>query len=121
MAVRLVLLLVLSGSLMGCETFKLKNLAKTGATTAITYAVAGPLPAVASMATSIVIDEVIPPDVTIEDIKTKEQAVAYVFDKGFEYTLYGIIAFLLFTNVITPYFVQRRALRRRTYDDEHKL
>lgn len=119
-AMRLVAILLVV-LLTGCESIKFKNIVKTGATTAITYAAAGPVPAVINLGTSVLVDEVIPGDDSVKDVETTEQAVAYVFDKGFEYTLYGVIAFLLFTNVITPYFIQRRNLRRKRYDYEAKV
>ena len=101
--------------LSGCNSLEFKNLAKTGATTAITYSVAGPIPAVLNLGTSIVLDEVLPEDNTIKEVKTTKQLIAYSFDRTLEYSLYGVIAFLLFTNVITPYFIQRRAIRRKKY------
>jgi len=105
--------------LTGCNSLELKNLGKTTATTVVSYAAGGPLPAVASLATSMAYDEIVPQEKELKTIETKEQAVAYVFDKGFEYTLYGIIAFLTFTNIITPFFVQRRALRRERFNKEN--
>ena len=80
---------------------------KTGATTAVTYAVAGPVPAVANLAVSVGIDEVLPEEKSIKDIETKEQAVAHVADSLIMYSLYGFIAFLLITNLLTPYFTRK--------------
>jgi archaellum biogenesis protein FlaJ (TadC family) len=92
---------------MGCESLKFRNIVKTGTTTAITYAVAGPIPAVLNLGTNVLIDEVIPKDNKINDIETKEQAVAHVADSLIMYSLYGFIAFLLITNVLTPYFTRK--------------
>ncbi|MCS5590697.1 MAG: hypothetical protein NZ824_12105 [Candidatus Thioglobus sp.] len=80
---------------------------KTGATTAVTYAVAGPVPAVANLAVSVGVDEVLPEEKSIKDIETKEQAVAHVADSLIMYSLYGFIAFLLITNLLTPYFTRK--------------
>lgn len=64
----------------GCQSIKFKNAVKTGATTAVTYAVAGPIPAIANLAVSIGVDEVLPEEKRVDNIKTKEQAVAFVAD-----------------------------------------
>jgi hypothetical protein len=80
---------------------------KTGATTAVTYAIAGPVPAIASLATSVAVDEVLPEEKQVDDIETKEQAVAYVADSLFMNALYGFIAFLLITNVLTPLLTKK--------------
>ncbi|MCS5589009.1 MAG: hypothetical protein NZ824_03465 [Candidatus Thioglobus sp.] len=80
---------------------------KTGATTAVTYAVAGPVPAVANLATSIGVDELIPETPKIDQIETKEQSAAYIADSLFMNALYGFIAFLLITNLLTPFFTKK--------------
>jgi hypothetical protein len=80
---------------------------KTGATTAVTYAVAGPIPAVANLAVSIGVDELIPEETSINEIETKTQAVTHVAIKWGEYSLYGLIAFLLITNLLTPFFTRK--------------
>jgi hypothetical protein len=101
------LMVFLISSLVGCSSLKFKNVVKTGATTAVTYAIAGPIPAVANLATSIAVDEVLPEDKQVDDIETKEQAVAYVADSLFMNALYGFIAFLLITNVLTPFITRK--------------
>jgi len=101
--------------LSGCNSLEFKNLAKTGATTGVAYAVGGPIPAVINLGTSIVIDEVLPEANRIKEVKTTKQLIAYSFSETLEYSLYGVIAFLLFTNVITPYFIQRRLIRKKKY------
>jgi len=93
--------------LMGCESMKFKNVAKTGATTAVTYVVAGPIPAIANLATSITVDEVLPTGPEIKDIKTKTQAVAHVATSWGMNALYGFIAFLLITNVLVPFITRK--------------
>ena len=86
---------------------KFKNVAKTSATTVVTYAIAGPLPAIASLATSIAVDEVLPKEPEIKDIKTKTQAVALVATSWGMNALYGFIAFLLITNILTPMLTKK--------------
>jgi len=99
------------------ESVQGKNLVKTGATTAVTYAVAGPIPALLNLGTSIAVDEVMPDEgPKIEDIKSNKQLVAYIWSEFKDMILYGAIIFLLFTTVITPWAVQRRARRKRKYD-----
>jgi hypothetical protein len=108
--IRILLLITLAIAFMmatGCSSLKFKNVVKTGATTAVTYAIAGPIPAVANLATSVVVDEVLPEEKNVDDIETKEQAVAYVADSLFMYALYGFIAFLLITNVLTPILTRK--------------
>lgn len=127
MKVIIVSLLVLS--LTGCslgdivkgdvESIKPKNAAKTAATTAVTYAVAGPIPAAANLLTSITVDEVLPPaepEVPEIDPGNKEQMWAYIWKETQEMILYGFVVFLIFTTVVAPWAVQRRARRKRKYD-----
>ena len=92
-----------------------KNLIKTAATTAVTYVIAGPLAAGANAATSIAVDSILPDDEPkISDIEAgnEEQLKAYMFQNLTETVLYGIIGFLIFTNVIGPWAAQRRAKRK---------
>jgi len=91
----------------GCSSLKFKNMVKTGATTAVTYAVAGPIPAVANLAVSVGVDELMPEEPKIDQIETKEQSAAYIADSLFMNALYGFIAFLLITNLAVPYFTRR--------------
>jgi len=108
--IRIVLLLTLVVAFMmtsGCQSIKFKNAVKTGATTAVTYVVAGPIPAIANLAVSVGVDEVLPEEKSIDEIKTKEQAVAFVADSLIMNTLYGFIAFLLITNLAVPYFTRK--------------
>jgi hypothetical protein len=92
-----------------------KNLIKTAATTAVTYVIAGPIAAGANAATSIAVDSILPDDEPkISDIEAgnEEQLKAYMFQNLTETVLYGIIGFLIFTNVIGPWAAQRRAKRK---------
>lgn len=103
--------------LSSCASLDSKNILKTGATTAITYAVAGPIPAVLNLGASVLVDEMVPDDKPkIEDVKSNKQLVAYIWTEFQDMLLYGAIIFLAFTTVITPWAVQRRARRKRKYD-----
>lgn len=100
-----------------------KNLIKTAATTGVTYVIAGPLAAGANAATSIAVDSVLPDDKpAISDIEAgnEEQLRAYMFANLTETILYGIIGFLIFTNVIGPWAAQRRAKRKAEQIAEEK-
>ena len=105
---RLVTLLIVITLLTGCSSLKFKNIVKTSATTGVTYAIAGPIPAIANIATSITVDEIIPDEPNIDQIESKEQAVAFVAQSWGTDILYAFIAFLLITNVIVPWFTKRR-------------
>ncbi len=108
--VRILLLISLIIAFMmstGCSSLKFNNVAKTSATTAVTYAIAGPIPAIANLATSVTVDEILPEEKQIDDIKTKEQAVAFVADSFFMNALYAFIAFLLITNIAVPYVTRK--------------
>ena len=105
---RLVTLLIVITLLTGCSSLKFKNIVKTSATTGVTYAIAGPIPAIANIATSITVDEIIPDEPNIDQIESKEQAVAFVAQAWGTDILYAFIAFLLITNVIVPWFTKRR-------------
>jgi PBP1b-binding outer membrane lipoprotein LpoB len=104
---QIILIAIIAFLLMGCESMKFKNVAKTSATTVVTYAIAGPLPAIASLATSVAVDEVLPKEPEIKDIKTKTQAVALVATSWGMNALYGFIAFLLITNILTPMLTKK--------------
>ena len=99
----------------GFKALDPKNLIKTAATTGVTYVIAGPLAAGANAATSIAIDSVLPDDKpAISDIEAgnEEQLRAYMFANLTETILYGVIGFLIFTNVVGPWAAQRRAKRK---------
>jgi hypothetical protein len=92
-----------------------KNLIKTAATTGATYVVAGPIPAAVNAATSVAVDSVLPDDKpAISDIEAgnEEQLRAFMFANITETILYGVIGFLIFTNVVGPWAAQRRARRK---------
>jgi len=99
----------------GFNSLDPKNLIKTAATTGITYVVAGPIPAAANLATSVVIDEVLPddePKISEIEAGNKEQLTAYIVQNLTTTVLYIIIGFLIFTNVVGPWAAQRRARRK---------
>ena len=111
------LMVSLSGCSMlgGFNALDPKNLIKTAATTGVTYVIAGPLAAAGNAATSIAIDSVLPDDKpAISDIEAgnEEQLRAYMFANLTETILYGVIGFLIFTNVVGPWAAQRRAKRK---------
>ena len=108
--IRILLLISLAIAFMmttGCSSLKFKNVVKTGATTAVTYAIAGPIPAVANLVTSVAVDEVLPEENNVADVKTKTQAVALVATSWGLNALYGFIAFLLITNLFTPLLTKK--------------
>ena len=99
----------------GVNALEPKNLIKTAATTGITYVVAGPIPALINAGTSVAVDTVLPDDKpAISDIEAgnEEQLRAFMFANLTETILYGIIGFLIFTNVVGPWAAQRRAKRK---------
>ena len=99
----------------GVNALEPKNLIKTAATTGITYVVAGPIPALINAGTSVAVDTVLPDDKpAISDIEAgnEEQLRAYMFANLTETILYGVIGFLIFTNVVGPWAAQRRAKRK---------
>jgi len=104
---KIILAILLSVTLFGCESLKFKNLAKTSATTGAAYLIGGSIPAIANLATGITVDEVLPETNQVDDIKSKEQAVAFGADSFIVNALYAFIAFLLITNVLTP-FISRK-------------
>jgi hypothetical protein len=111
------LMVSLSGCSMlgGFNALDPKNLIKTAATTGVTYVIAGPLAAAGNAATSIAVDSVLPDDKpAISDIEAgnEEQLRAYMFANLTETILYGVIGFLIFTNVVGPWAAQRRAKRK---------
>jgi hypothetical protein len=93
--------------LTGCSSLKLRNLGKSGASAGVAYAV-NPIAGVAVLATAMAYDEIIPDEQNIGEIKTSEQAVAFVATGLATDALYAFIAFLLITNVVVPWVTKRR-------------
>ena len=92
--------------LSGCSALELRNLGKSTATTAVTYAIAGPIPAVVNAATSMAYDEIIPEQEELKEVQTKEQAVAYISESFFMNALYGFVAWMVITMIILPFMAR---------------
>ena len=103
-ALALVLCLTL---LSGCNSFKLRNLGKSGASAGVAYVI-NPIAGVATLATSMAYDEIIPDEPNIEQIESKEQATAYIAESLFMNGLYAFIAFLLISLIIAPWIASKR-------------
>ena len=107
-----VLAVVLSLALLtGCSSLELRNLAKSGASAGVAYMI-NPIAGVASLATSMAYDEIIPDEPNISEIKTSEQAVAFVATGLATDALYAFIAFLLITNVVVPWVTRRNGYNK---------
>ena len=105
--VKIVSIALVTALLSGCSSLEMRNVGKTITTTGVVYVIAGGLPAIASAATSMAYDEIIPDEPKVDDIKTKEQAVAYVATSWGMNALYAFIAFLLITNVLVPFITRK--------------
>ena len=113
---KLIAVLVLSLAVAGCNNLKPNNLIDTAATSTVGYLVGGPVVGLAVAATTITVKEVLPEADTIKEVKNTKQLIAYSYDKTLEYALYAAIAFFVFTGVISPYFIQRRMIRKKKYN-----
>ena len=102
------LTLLLSLTLLtGCSSLELRNLGKSGASAGIAYMI-NPIAGVATLATAMAYDEIVPDEPKVADIETKEQAVAFVAQSWGTDILYAFIAFLLVTNIVVPWMTKRR-------------
>jgi hypothetical protein len=102
------LTLLLSLTLLtGCSSLELRNLGKSGASAGIAYMI-NPIAGVATLATAMAYDEIVPDSPKVVDIETKEQAVAFVAQSWGTDILYAFIAFLLITNIVVPWMTKRR-------------
>ncbi len=101
------LILFVALSLSSCSSLELRNLGKSGASAGIAYMI-NPIAGIATLATAMAYDEIIPDAPNISEIKTSEQAVAFVATGLANDALYAFIAFLLITNVIVPWITKRR-------------
>ena len=104
--IRLIILFI-ALSLSSCSSLELRNLGKSGASAGVAYAI-NPIAGVATLATAMAYDEIIPNEPNISEIKTSEQAVAFVATGLATDALYAFIAFLLITNVVVPWVTKRR-------------
>ena len=93
--------------LTGCSSLELRNLGKSGASAGIAYVI-NPIAGVATLATAMAYDEIIPDEPNIEQIESKEQAFAYAADSLFMNGLYAFIAFLLISLIIAPWIASKR-------------
>ena len=94
-------------SLSSCSSLELRNLGKSGVSAGVAYAI-NPIAGVATLATAMAYDELVPDSPEVADIETKEQAVAFVAQSWGTDILYAFIAFLLVTNIIVPWMTKRR-------------
>ena len=101
------LILFIALSLSSCSSLELRNLGKSGVSAGVAYAI-NPIAGVATLATAMAYDEIIPDEPNIDQIESKEQAVAFVAQSWGTDILYAFIAFLLITNVIVPWFTKKR-------------
>ena len=88
--------------LTSCSSLKLRNLGKSGASAGVAYMI-NPIAGVATLATAMAYDEIIPDEQNIDQIETEEQAVAYVAESLFMNLLYAFVAWLVITLVAVPY------------------
>ena len=101
------LIIFVALTLSSCSSLEIRNLGKSGVSAGIAYVIS-PLAGVATLATAMAYDEIVPDSPKVADIETKEQAVAYVADSLIINSLYAFIAFLLITNILVPWFTKRR-------------
>ena len=101
------IILFIALSLSSCSSLELRNLGKSGVSAGIAYAI-NPIAGVATLATAMAYDEIVPDSPEVADIETKEQAVAFVAQAWGTDILYAFIAFLLITNVVVPWVTKRR-------------
>ena len=108
------LALVLSLTILtGCSSLELRNLGKSGASAGVAYAI-NPVAGVATLATAMAYDEIIPDQPSIDQIETEEQAVAYVAESLFMNALYAFIAYMVITLIAVPF------IRRSGYNKAKK-
>ena len=92
--------------LTGCSSLELRNLGKSGASAGVAYVI-NPIAGVATLATAMAYDEIIPDQPSVEQIETKEQATAYIAESLFMNLLYAGIAWMLITFIAVPFIHQR--------------
>jgi hypothetical protein len=102
------LTLLLSLTLLtGCSSLELRNLGKSGASAGIAYMI-NPIAGVATLATAMAYDEIVPDSPKVVDIETKNKRWHYVAQSWGTDILYAFIAFLLITNIVVPWITKRR-------------
>ena len=110
---RLILAFLCLTLLSGCESLKFRNLGKSGASAGVAYVI-NPIAGVATLATAMAYDEIIPDQPSVEQIETEEQAVAYVAESLFMNALYAFIGYLVITLIAVPF------IRKWGYNDAKK-
>jgi len=103
---RLIVLFV-AMSLSSCSSLELRNLGKSGVSAGVAYAI-NPIAGVATLATAMAYDEIVPDSPEVADIETKEQAVAFVAQSWGTDALWAFLAFLIITNIVVPWMTKRR-------------
>ena len=103
---RLILAFLCLSLLSGCESLKFRNLGKSGASAGVAYLI-NPIAGVATLATAMAYDEIIPDQPSVEQIETKEQATAYIAESLFMNLLYAGVAWMLITFIAVPFIHQR--------------
>jgi hypothetical protein len=100
-----VLVLTLTLLLSGCSNLEFKDYLDAGAVGTVGYLTGGPLVGVATAATEITFESVtIKEDNPVREIKNTPQAVFALGKELGEDLLIGIIFFLIFSNILVPYF-----------------
>jgi hypothetical protein len=120
---RLLTALLFSSLLVGCQSLEMRNIAKSGVLTAVSYASGGVVPAIGVLTASMAYDELIPDQPSVEQIESTEQATAYIAESLFMNLLYGVIAYLLITLIAVPFisrygYNKAKAKYGRRKDDE---
>ena len=100
------LILFIALSLSSCSSLELRNLGKSGVSAGVAYAI-NPIAGVATLATAMAYDELVPDSPEVADIETKEQAVAYVATSWGKDIVWAFVAFLVITNLIGPWLARR--------------
>lgn len=115
-------LLLLLTVTTGCQT--LDKYIDTAAVTTTTYLVGGPIPAAAAGLTEIAYEELTPYNKPttdkIQEIKTPSQAIYASISDISKDILYGIIAFLIITNILLP-LIRGRIQRQKPSVREEAL
>jgi len=101
------IILFIALSLSSCSSLELRNLGKSGASAGVAYAI-NPIAGVATLATAMAYDEIVPDSPEVADIETKEQAVAFVAQSWGTDALWAFLAFLIITNIVVPWMTKRR-------------
>jgi len=101
------IILFIALSLSSCSSLELRNLGKSGVSAGVAYAI-NPIAGVATLATAMAYDEIVPDSPEVADIETKEQAVAFVAQSWGTDALWAFLAFLIITNIVVPWMTKRR-------------